>query len=865
MDDNRPVNADILESARSLLTRHFGHASFLRGQEEPLKSVFLNKNILVVMPTGSGKSLIYQLPALTGKGLTIVVSPLISLMKDQVDELTRKGIPATFINSSLPAHEQRARLARCLDGKVRLLYVAPERLRNDSFVGALQRLKIARIAVDEAHCISQWGHDFRPDYRRIKEFRVKMNSPLVTALTATATPVVQRDIVESLGLKPDDVEVHVHGFARPNLRLKVLKTFSEEEKNLILREMITRENGSGIIYAGTRKLTEAVAEMARTIEPNTAIYHAGMEAPDRTAAQERFLSGKARIVVATTAFGMGIDKPAVRFVAHYNCPGSIEQYYQEIGRAGRDGKASQCTLLFMPSDRKLRMFFIDLAYPEPGLVKRVYEALWAIKDNPVMMTYGDIAALCGQDVKDGHVGSAIRLLDGTVIRRGLGGEPRAGITWTEHASRLLPKVRGNVMLRALGALATFIDKHAPGRHDVPLNELSSAAGLTNQQVRRSLAAMAGDGLIEYDPPFRGAGVQKLVKQPPPFHKLPIDWPRQNLLRKAEEEKLAAMMAYVEHEGCRAEYILHYFGEQAPHHCGTCDHCDEEREPSTPAPAPAPAPKPETPPMEDDRLAGLILTCVKHLRFPLGKTRIAETLTGSRSKKVLQFGLAENPAYGKAGAKGVAVIEAIEELIRQGFLRRTGEKMRPVLELTQRGMARAAEAEQVDSSYAPRNPARHGTKEPAHQAGSEKLALELRIEEILDSTIDELTTASAERAKSILPQARMFNPREIARRLASAFSSSRDPRLQSRAVWLAGELCGLHALDFLLRCASSDEANIRRLAAAAIGKVMGDTPGNIRGTDSQVSQAREALAKLQNDPAPQVRQYASKALNEIRPR
>ncbi|MEI7837139.1 MAG: RecQ family ATP-dependent DNA helicase, partial [Planctomycetota bacterium] len=294
---------DPLAAARAMLRQSFGYADFRMGQDEALTSVLAGRNVLAVMPTGSGKSLLYQLPAMLDGGLTVVVSPLIALMKDQVDDLTAKGVPAAFVNSSLPLAEQRDRLARCAAGEIRLLYVAPERFRNAAFSAVLAKVKVSRLAVDEAHCISAWGHDFRPDYRRLKEFRARIGTPPVTALTATATPRVRADIIECLGLAADEVDVHVHGFDRPNLALSVLDAYGRDDKDRFLLELLARQKGPGIIYVGTRKKADEVAERIRQVERATVVYHAGLEEADRTAAQEAFLTGRARVAVATLAFG----------------------------------------------------------------------------------------------------------------------------------------------------------------------------------------------------------------------------------------------------------------------------------------------------------------------------------------------------------------------------------------------------------------------------------------------------------------------------------------------------------------------------------------------------------------------------------
>ena len=639
MSDGGPQSAQrfTVEQAAGVLRDRFGHREFRAGQPEALQSIARGRSLLVVMPTGSGKSLLYQLPALLEDGLTLVVSPLIALMKDQVDDLARRGIPATFINSSLGLDEQHERMARCVAGQARILYVAPERFRSGSFLDMLRRLRVARMAVDEAHCISQWGHDFRPDYRRLKQFREEMGRPLVTALTATATPRVQQDILSSLGLAEGEADVHVHGFDRPNLALAVEDAPSENAKNEFVLEFLRGERGPGIVYVGTRKMAEDLAAVIRTVEPTTTFYHAGMEPEERTRAQEKFLSGRARVAVATLAFGMGIDKRDIRFVLHYHYPGSVEQYYQEIGRAGRDDLPSRCVLLYAPADHFLREFFIDLNYPAPEQVQSVYEALWSIPENPVLMTYKEIAGLCREDnVKEGQVGAAVRLLDAAGVTRALAGEATARIGLDRPGAAILPGIRGEMQRRVFEALASAADLETPGDFRIEPGRLARVANLTDEQTRRALAALAEAGHIDYEPPFRGRGVRKMADPPPPFKDVPIDWEREEFLRGLEEEKLEAIENYIHTPGCRRRFILQYFGEKSDLVCGTCDRCAaggpaKARAAATTALAgthaddrgtPAPARPRGDILSRQPAIAAAALVCVRHLRFPLGISRTA---------------------------------------------------------------------------------------------------------------------------------------------------------------------------------------------------------------------------------------------------
>jgi ATP-dependent DNA helicase RecQ len=345
----------------------FGLDEFRPGQREVIEDVLAGKDVLCVMPTGAGKSLCYQLPAVMQKGLTIVVSPLISLMEDQVQQLRDEGIAAVVLNSTLSASLRRQVTAEIEAGFDGLLYVAPERFFAADFMAIMPRLKPRLFVVDEAHCVSSWGHDFRPEYARLGDVREQWDWPATIALTATATADVRRDIIKQLGLRTPGV--YVTGFDRPNLRYESKNLSKEIEKDQALAQLVQAETGSGIVYCATRKAVEAIAEMLKRVSPNRPIfsYHGGMENDARTQSQEAFMQTAGAVCIATNAFGMGINKPDIRFVIHYNLPGTIEAYYQEAGRAGRDGRPSKCVLLYSFKDRKIQEFFIDrIGEPAPG-------------------------------------------------------------------------------------------------------------------------------------------------------------------------------------------------------------------------------------------------------------------------------------------------------------------------------------------------------------------------------------------------------------------------------------------------------------------------------------------------------------------
>ncbi len=372
-----PPDPVAMTPARNVLREVFGHREFRPGQVEVISAVLAGRDVLGVMPTGGGKSVCYQIPAiLFDHGVTVVVSPLLSLMKDQVDALRANGVNVAAINSTVPREAQQQIMQDVAAGNVNLLYVAPERFGDGAFMSALRACDVNLLAIDEAHCISQWGHDFRPAYRDLGGVRGRLGHPPIIALTATADPLVRDDIVARLGL--EQPEVHVSGFDRPNLRFDVVRTKSIKEKQELIAEKL-KDLGqeSAIVYCGTKRRVEELTDFLQRQRIKCARYHAGMEPDDRKRIQDAFARDAVRVIVATNAFGMGIDKPDVRMVLHHDMPGEIESYYQEAGRAGRDGEPAECTLFFSPRDRSLREYFIELSHPEPHTVVDVYRALIA--------------------------------------------------------------------------------------------------------------------------------------------------------------------------------------------------------------------------------------------------------------------------------------------------------------------------------------------------------------------------------------------------------------------------------------------------------------------------------------------------------
>lgn len=346
----------MLQKSREILKKYYGYSEFRVAQEQIVESILKGKDTLAIMPTGAGKSICFQIPALLMEGITIVISPLISLMKDQVDYLREIGIEAAYINSSLDNLELQETLFYARSGKYKLIYIAPERLESESFCNLLKELNIPLIAVDEAHCVSQWGHDFRPSYRRISSFINKLSKrPVVAAFTATATEVVRKDMLELLDLS--NPKVFVTGFDRKNLSFTVIK--GEDKDNFLKEYIANNESKIGIIYTSTRKEAESLYSKLNQKGYKVGVYHAGLSENQRNQVQEDFSFDNIDIIVATNAFGMGIDKSNVRYVIHYNIPKNMEAYYQEAGRAGRDGEDSECIILFSPKDIQVQKYFID--------------------------------------------------------------------------------------------------------------------------------------------------------------------------------------------------------------------------------------------------------------------------------------------------------------------------------------------------------------------------------------------------------------------------------------------------------------------------------------------------------------------------
>jgi ATP-dependent DNA helicase RecQ len=627
---------------QAALQRHFGFSAFRPGQLEAIAGLLRGQNVLAVMPTGHGKSLVYQLAAQLLPGTTLVISPLIALMKDQLEGLP-PGIEkrATTINSTLEIVEIRERLERAASGGYKLIYAAPERFRQRPFLHALAQAGISLLVIDEAHCLSLWGHDFRPDYRFIARAARELGDPTVLTMTATATLAIQEEIVSQLG-QMVRVNVDVH---RPNLQMEVIQLRNDGEKQHALLRLIGELDGSGVVYANSRAKCEQLAAMLRRYGQDAIHYHAGMEKAARSAAQDRFMSDRARVVVATVAFGMGIDKPDIRFIVHYHTPKSLESYYQEAGRAGRDGLPARCILFHSPSDK--------------GNLTR-----WTRQEALTLAWLREAYAAVRQRLGSEKVGLAAA----ADLQRDLQADDtrvRVAVSFLENANLL---IRHFDLPRT--AMVTISQETAPdGRFDrfvtaarlrpgqpLPLNLLQVAgrAGLDPTEIETLLLDWETRGWLG----CRGAGRDMLLEMlpPPPDSSRRVERLLQTYL-DSQDARIAAIVSYARATDCRHGTISRYFGGRAIARCKACDNCG--------ATAFQVDVRRAAPTVISEHLTAVILRCVAHLPFSLGRPGLSKTLRGLPAAPVRPERCSEHGAL--SNLSDSAITQLVDRLTDEGYL------------------------------------------------------------------------------------------------------------------------------------------------------------------------------------------------------
>ncbi len=561
--------------AEAVLHRYWGHSSLRPGQWEVIQAVLAGRDALAVLPTGGGKSVCYQMPALLKRGLVMVISPLISLMQDQVASLQGRGIPAACINSTLSAREVDQRWTDAEFGRYRLLYVAPERLQTDLFLARAERLPVVLLAIDEAHCVSEWGHDFRPAYLGIPEARSLLGDPPAVAVTATATPQVRKDIVEHLSLR--DPHIVVKGFDRPNI---IWSIFREENKRAKVLDIIRGVSGSGILYAATRRGVEHWAEWLAGQGESVQTYHGGMAASLRESAQGEWLRGEKRLMVATNAFGMGIDRPDVRFVIHVDVPATLEAYYQEAGRAGRDGQKAHAVLLFHPEDATVQLTLIADGHPAVKDLQMVYDAVCSLgqiaigshPDAPVTLDLDALVRLTGFSA--GRVKSAIALLARQGIWQALPARKHHGLLrflQPPGAVRAYTEgLQNQALARFLSELLRTV--HADAYSDwweMDMRLLEKRLKLSRERIERGFAFLQQRGLVSWQAP---GGALQVVFGGPRSRKIVVDDLMMQRARRRSESRLEDMLRYARSVTCRRHFLLAYFGEESRSRCGRCDVC-----------------------------------------------------------------------------------------------------------------------------------------------------------------------------------------------------------------------------------------------------------------------------------------------------
>lgn len=574
-------------NTHQVLKKYFGYNEFRPAQEEIINSVLDGKNVLAVLPTGAGKSICYQIPALITDNFSIVISPLIALMKDQVDSLNRKENLAAFINSTMTFYEAEEVLQKIAYGETKLLYVAPERLINVNFAERLKKLNPSFLFIDEAHCISEWGHNFRPSYAKIKEFIEYTGIKKVSAFTATATPEVIKDITAQLGfsngsLSGKEPEIIVRGFERENLLLNTILTKKKNEKCL---ELLSINKTPAIIYTSSRKKTEEVSEYLCMHKISCSYYHAGLNSIERKKIQEDFLNDVVPVIAATNAFGMGIDKKDIRTIIHYNTPGSIENYYQEIGRAGRDSKESQIYLLHDENDIRIQNYFLSQSHPNKETIQKIYDsicdygkvAVGNLPEKEIPLDQNYISAYSKKEISKGLLHASLKFLESAGYLKPLSEYDKKDtlqILWNKE--RLKDFVKGPISNSLKEIVLLLLREYGnnifTSKVQVSLSQFAEKSGLNFNEINEALTIMDNMGIIFYE---KSLSKESFLLTSPRIEsgKLRLNYKKILESYLNLQKKIDKMVDYVFTEECRFKFILSYFGENIDNYnCGKCDRC-----------------------------------------------------------------------------------------------------------------------------------------------------------------------------------------------------------------------------------------------------------------------------------------------------
>ncbi len=675
-----------MNDSRELLRQYFGYDNFLTGQEEVIGRILSGEDLLVVMPTGSGKSLCYQLPALQMSGIVLVVSPLIALMKDQVDQLESYGIKSTFINSSITSAEISLRLDEIMAGKYKLVYIAPERFYSKVFINRLKAIKIDLFVVDEAHCISEWGHDFRPSYLKLKHAATFLNAGSIAAFTATATSEVRANIRDLLELSPEN-EI-VTGFYRSNLLLMIDRIDKEKKRLDKLRRIVSKITGSIIVYAGTRKNVEKITKSLIDDGYDASLYHAGLSDEDRKRNQEDFINGDKRVIVCTNAFGMGINKKDVRAVVHFNMPGSVEAYYQEAGRAGRDGEKSFCILLFGSGDYYLQEFFIQGSYPEPGLISQIYSILDSQGEETVLLTHEQILNQLPKRVNEMAISSAIRILeDNQILERLSDKHHKASIKILKDFDMAFDSIdpRAEMQKNVLSQLIEIYGQELYRGVEFFIDDLAMKCQINRDSFIRGIRNLNEKEIISYSPPFRGRGIRMLERNCD-LNQLPINYDVLKERSDKEYQRLYKIKGYSYGQECRHRYILEYFGDHSTvkTKCGSCDFCLKSKQKKDTVDNGSTNAVTKNKDRSGAVERGILMTLSKHSgRF--GQKVIVDILRGANNQLIRKWKLNNSVFYGyfkDYSRDGLEMILA--DLIMNGYIHKQ-KGLYPVLSLSDSGL------------------------------------------------------------------------------------------------------------------------------------------------------------------------------------